>query len=157
MMKWLGVLGVLTVTGLAAGPAWAGSESAAPAAGAKVNACGCYRDATGSCFCGKKGKCVCPGECEPKGCDEKRAKEMEKEVEAEIKRAKETEKKQRDAEMARKKRAETVDDQEESAAAARLEAAEAEAAGESGDAKAKHKESRKGKAGKASGESATEK
>src|SRR4051794_14568807 len=53
----------------------------------EVNACGCYKDAAGACFCGKKGKCSCPGECEPKGCEEKRNKELQKEVAAETKKA----------------------------------------------------------------------
>jgi len=53
----------------------------------KPNACGCYRDTTGACYCGKKGACVCPGECEPKGCEEKRAKQLEKEIAAETKKA----------------------------------------------------------------------
>ena len=58
-------------------------------AGNKPNACGCYRDSSGACFCGKgkKGKCACPGECEPKGCEEKRAKELDKEIAAETKKA----------------------------------------------------------------------
>ena len=60
----------------------------------EVNACGCYRDSQGQCFCGKKGKCVCPGECEPKGCDEKRAKEIEREVANETRKAAEADKKQ---------------------------------------------------------------
>jgi len=53
----------------------------------KLNACGCYRDTTGACYCGKKGACVCPGDCEPKGCEEKRAKQLEKEIAAETKKA----------------------------------------------------------------------
>ena len=61
----------------------------------EVNACGCYKDGAGACFCGKKGACACPGECEPKGCEEKRAKEMEKEVAAETKKAAEADKKQK--------------------------------------------------------------
>jgi hypothetical protein len=60
-----------------------------------VNACGCYKDGAGACFCGKKGKCACPGECEPKGCEEKRNKEIQKEVDAETKKAHEADKKQR--------------------------------------------------------------
>jgi hypothetical protein len=63
----------------------------------EVNACGCYKDASGACFCGKKGKCACPGECEPKGCDGKRAKQIQKEVAAETKKAAEADKKQRAA------------------------------------------------------------
>src|SRR6185369_77206 len=79
--------------------AWAAAKAkkqvAAPAAaGKKVNACGCYADTQGNCFCGRKGKCDCPGECEPKGCEEKRAKQMEKEVAAETKKAAEADKKQ---------------------------------------------------------------
>jgi len=69
--------------------------AAPPAAGKKVNACGCYADASNNCFCGRKGKCDCPGECEPKGCDEKRAKQMEKEVAAETKKAAQADKKQK--------------------------------------------------------------
>lgn len=51
------------------------------------NACGCYQDTTGACFCGKKSKCGCPGQCEPKGCEEKRAKQLEKEIAEETKKA----------------------------------------------------------------------
>ena len=69
--------------------------AAPPAAGKKVNACGCYADASNNCFCGRKGKCDCPGECEPKGCEEKRAKQMEKEVAAETKKAADADKKQK--------------------------------------------------------------
>jgi len=82
-----------------------GATSPAQAGAPSVNACGCYRDSVGSCYCGKKaGKCVCPGECEPKGCEEKRIKSMEKEIEIEAKRAREIEKKQQDerAEQERK-------------------------------------------------------
>ena len=71
------------------------AEAAAPAK--ELNACGCYKDAGGACLCTKKGKCNCPGECEPKGCEEKRQKEMEKEIAAETKKAAEAEKKQRDS------------------------------------------------------------
>jgi hypothetical protein len=85
-----------------------GSPSTAQAGAPAVNACGCYRDSVGSCYCGKKAaQCVCPGECEPKGCEEKRIKAMDKEVEAEAKRAREIEKKQQDerAERERKENA----------------------------------------------------
>jgi hypothetical protein len=72
--------------------------TAAPAAPAReMNACGCYKDGAGACLCSKKGKCDCPGECEPKGCEEKRAKEMEKEIAAETKKAAEADKKQRES------------------------------------------------------------
>ena len=55
--------------------------------GADRNACGCYQTDGGSCYCDKKSKCGCPGECEPKGCEEKRQKQMDKEIHAETKRA----------------------------------------------------------------------
>jgi hypothetical protein len=71
-------------------------KPAAPAAAGKaVNACGCYADTQDNCFCGRKGKCDCPGECEPKGCEEKRAKQMQKEIAAETKKATEAEKRQK--------------------------------------------------------------
>ena len=77
-------------------------EPAAEAASPAVNACGCYRDAAGACYCGKKGgKCVGPGECEPQGCEEKRAKEIQKEVDAEAKRARDAEKKQQEEQAAK--------------------------------------------------------
>jgi hypothetical protein len=74
-------------------------KSAPAAAGPKrdVNACGCYKDGAGACLCSKKGKCNCPGECEPKGCEEKRQKDMEKENAAETKKAAEADKKQRES------------------------------------------------------------
>ena len=74
------VVGGLAIGALGARPAYA-------EAGNKPNACGCYRDSSGACFCGKKGKCACPGDCEPKGCEEKRAKELDKEIAAETKKA----------------------------------------------------------------------
>jgi hypothetical protein len=57
------------------------------AVGADRNACGCYKTEGGSCYCDKKAKCGCPGECEPKGCEEKRQKDMDKEIREETKRA----------------------------------------------------------------------
>jgi len=56
-----------------------------------VNACGCSGEGD-SCICQKSAKCVCPGECEPKGCETERQKQQQKEMDAEIKRAKEEEK-----------------------------------------------------------------
>jgi hypothetical protein len=67
---------------------WRGSGRAEAAEGTP-NACGCYQDATGSCYCAKKARCGCPGECEPKGCEEKREKELRKEIDAETKKAQE--------------------------------------------------------------------
>ena len=116
------------------------------AANPPVNACGCYRDTTGACYCGKKGKCDCPGDCEPKGCEEKRAKELDREVEAETKRARDAEKKQRDEAEEKRKKAE---------AAANAEAAAAEGGGDSSssaddgdDADKKTAKSKKSKKGK---------
>jgi hypothetical protein len=59
-----------------------------------LNACGCRQTAQGLCFCERKAKCGCPGECEPKGCEERRAKEMEREIQAETKKAEEASRKQ---------------------------------------------------------------
>jgi hypothetical protein len=57
------------------------------AAAAEKNKCGCYKDGAGTCFCDKKAKCGCPGDCEPKGCNEAREKQIQKEIEAETKKA----------------------------------------------------------------------
>lgn len=56
-------------------------------AAADRNKCGCYKDDAGTCYCDKKAKCGCPGECEPKGCEEARNKELQKEIDAETKKA----------------------------------------------------------------------
>jgi len=71
------------------------SALARPARAAKhpTNACGCYGEAN-ACFCEKKAKCGCPGECEPKGCEEERAKKLQKEIDEETRKAKEEEKAQ---------------------------------------------------------------
>jgi hypothetical protein len=54
------------------------------------NKCGCYRDDGGTCYCDKKAKCGCPGECEPKGCEEQRSRELQKQIDAETKKAEES-------------------------------------------------------------------
>jgi hypothetical protein len=56
-----------------------------------LNACGCSGEGD-SCICERKAKCGCPGECEPKGCEAERQKQLQKEIDAEVKRAKEDEK-----------------------------------------------------------------
>lgn len=71
-----------------------------------VNACGCYADLSGKCFCPKRGKCGCPGECEPRGCEEKRARQMKKEIAAETKKAAEIDRKARQSEKERAARPE---------------------------------------------------
>jgi len=113
----LASMGLLGATGVTAALAFqlgmwtaGGTAQAAPP---PSNTCGCYRDSVGTCYCGKKAKCGCPGECEPKGCEEKRAKEIEKEIEAEAKRARDAEKKQQD-EQAEKKRKEEAPPADES-------------------------------------------
>jgi hypothetical protein len=70
------VLGAVLVVWLA------GAAGAAP----ERNNCGCYKDGA-TCFCDKKAKCGCPGDCEPKGCEEQRDKELQKEIDAETKKA----------------------------------------------------------------------
>ena len=76
-MKLVGfVLGSVLVISLA------GAVGAAP----ERNSCGCYKDGA-TCFCDKKAKCGCPGDCEPKGCEEQRDKALQKEIDAETKKA----------------------------------------------------------------------
>ena len=69
----------------------------ARAAEGDLNACGCRQTGQGLCTCEKKSKCGCPGECEPKGCEEKRAKQLEKEIQAETKKAEEASRRQSQA------------------------------------------------------------
>jgi hypothetical protein len=85
-------------------PAAASADKSAAPAGPPVNACGCYKNDRGGCICtDKKGKCECPGECEPVGCDLKREKEMEREMAAEVKRAQEDDRKRKAAEEAQER------------------------------------------------------
>lgn len=53
-----------------------------------TNTCGCYGEGD-NCFCDKGAKCGCPGECEPRGCEAERQKKLQKEMDEEIKKAKE--------------------------------------------------------------------
>src|SRR5215510_7624695 len=65
-----------------------GSAVAAP------NKCGCTRnESNNTCSCSKGAKCGCPGDCEPKGCEEKREQAIKKEIEAETKKAAEADRK----------------------------------------------------------------
>ena len=114
----LPLLALVGATGLTAAlafelGAWT-SSGTAQAAAPPSNMCGCYRDSVGTCYCGKKAKCGCPGECEPKGCEEKRAKEIEKEIEAEAKRARDAEKKQQEEQAEKKRKEEAPPPSEES-------------------------------------------
>jgi hypothetical protein len=55
---------------------------------AAPNKCGCTRnESNNTCSCSKSAKCGCPGDCEPKGCEEKREAQMKKEIDAETKKA----------------------------------------------------------------------
>ena len=64
------------------------------AATAAPNKCGCTRnESNNTCSCSKAAKCGCPGDCEPKGCEEKREAQMKKEIEAETKKAAEADRK----------------------------------------------------------------
>ena len=56
------------------------------------NACGCYQTDSGACICDRKAKCGCPGSCEPQGCEERRDKALQKEIELETKKAREADK-----------------------------------------------------------------
>jgi hypothetical protein len=82
---------IVVVLGLGGGFA---SRTAA-AADDGLNACGCRQGGSGVCYCEKKSHCGCPGECEPKGCEEKRSKQMEKEVQEETRKAEEAQRRQR--------------------------------------------------------------
>jgi len=77
----------LTIAGLVAGMLVT-SPGTARGDEHKTNACGCYANTAGECTCTRKVKCGCPGECEPKGCEEKRQKELEKEIKEETKKPK---------------------------------------------------------------------
>jgi hypothetical protein len=61
---------------------------------AGANKCGCtLNESNNSCSCSKGAKCGCPGECEPKGCEEKREAQRRKEIDAETKKAAEADRK----------------------------------------------------------------
>jgi hypothetical protein len=63
-------------------------------AAAAPNKCGCtLNESNNSCSCSKGAKCGCPGECEPKGCEEKREAQRKKEIDAETKKAAEADRK----------------------------------------------------------------
>src|SRR5262245_29478838 len=71
---------------------------AGPVAAAEKNECGCSRNETNNtCTCSKGAKCGCPGDCEPKGCEEKREAQIKKEIAEETRKAAEADKKHRAA------------------------------------------------------------
>ena len=70
----------------------------AGSAAAEKNKCGCTRnESNNTCSCAKGAKCGCPGDCEPKGCEEKREQQMKKEIDAETKKAAEADRKHKAA------------------------------------------------------------
>jgi hypothetical protein len=89
-----------------------------------TNACGCYT-LNNSCFCEKKAKCGCPGECEPKGCEAERQKQLQKEIDEETRKAKEAEKAKEEAKAATDKK----DDGEEATKDGAKDASKASAKG----------------------------
>jgi hypothetical protein len=119
-VAWVRVVGIFACLGLVLGLGGVAAAKGKPKAGATskaapsdvpaepVNACGCYKNAKGACVCtDKKAKCDCAGECEPVGCAEKREKEMEREMAAEVKRAQDDERQRKAAEEAAE-RGETI-------------------------------------------------
>jgi len=86
ILAWL-VAGTISLDGVTLRTAAAAEDG--------LNACGCRQGSSGACYCEKKSHCGCPGECEHKGCEEKRAKQMEKEVQEETRKAEEAEHRQR--------------------------------------------------------------
>jgi hypothetical protein len=96
---------MLVVIGLAP-YATAGSKTTSDAP--QLNACGCYRNSVGVCLCPKRGECECPGECEARGCSEKRKEELDREIQAEAKQAKEAEKKRQEEEAEKQGLAQTA-------------------------------------------------
>jgi hypothetical protein len=99
-----------------------GTPSVEAAAGHEVNACGCYRDSSGGCLCGKRGRCDCPGDCEPRGCEEKRARDMDKEIQEETQRAQAAERKQHDEYEAKRRKEEQAAAQEQAASSGNSQA-----------------------------------
>ena len=67
-------------------------------AAAAMNKCGCTRnESNNTCTCSKGAKCGCPGDCEPKGCEEKREAQIKKEIAAETKKAADADRKHKAA------------------------------------------------------------
>jgi hypothetical protein len=88
----------------------AAPQTAVPA-GVTVNACGCYRTQADICFCGdRNGACVCPGDCEPMACEQRRAKEIDREVAAETKKAQDEDKRRQDEAAAAEAAASSIAD-----------------------------------------------
>jgi hypothetical protein len=119
---------------------------AARGAPAQTNACGCYQSSAGECICTRKGKCDCPGECEPKGCAEKRQKELDREVKEETKKAEAAEKKRQEEAAEKQRKAEEQATEEDEAETATDAADQQDGKESAKNAKAKNRG--KGKKGK---------
>lgn len=128
----------LAVTLLATSPCAARAEQP------KTNACGCYQNTAGECICSRKGKCDCPGECEPKGCEEKRQKQFQKELQDETRKAQEAEKKRQQEAADKERKAREAEEAAEQAANAPV-AEEPEENPDAAMEKGKAKSSSKGK------------
>ena len=90
----MGIRGLLKALGLAPPVLALGLFLQAGSAVAAANKCGCtLNESNNSCSCSKAAKCGCPGECEPKGCEEKREAQRKKEIDAETKKAAEADRK----------------------------------------------------------------
>jgi len=81
----------VALAALVLGALLVGGAPAAVAADGQRNACGCYDDGAGNCYCDRVAKCGCPGLCEPRGCAEERQKQLDKEIDAETRRAQQLE------------------------------------------------------------------
>lgn len=87
ILAWLAAGAISLGGGLTLRPASAADDA--------LDACGCRQGSSGACYCEKKSHCGCPGECEPKGCEEKRSRQLEKEVQEETRKAEESARRQR--------------------------------------------------------------
>jgi hypothetical protein len=94
----MGMRGLLKAVGLAPPVLALVLGLGAGSAAAEKNKCGCTRnESNNTCSCAKGAKCGCPGDCEPKGCEEKREQQMKKEIDAETKKAAEADRKHKAA------------------------------------------------------------
>ena len=71
--------------------------SGGPALAGERNACGCYQTDAGACVCEKAARCGCPGLCEPKGCEAKRDKALQREIDSETRKARDADKQRVDS------------------------------------------------------------
>jgi hypothetical protein len=92
--RGMGMRGLLKLFGLAPPVLALAMLVGGGSAEAAANKCGCtLNESNNTCSCSKGAKCGCPGECEPKGCEEKREAQRKKEIDAETKKAAEADRK----------------------------------------------------------------